>query len=241
MSVPANWVESAVEDEEVLDSRVPERTAPPAETSSIWSESAFEEEQVRRLVRQAFFPNTQALRQVALSGVQDDNIGDVCLQVGKHLSAQAEGNVCVVELNLHDRSSNAALGRRTREQAPDLRKLGSLRDSSRQLSRNLWVMPAELFWGVHEAVSSPWVRARLEELRLDFDFLVLHGPPAVYSEATLLAQLSDGMILIFEANSTRRAVAQKVTAMLQASHVRLLGIVLNNRKFPIPQQIYRRL
>jgi Mrp family chromosome partitioning ATPase len=71
---------------------------------------------------------------------------------------------------------------------------------------------------------------------------VLYGPPAgTRSEAALLASLCDGMVLVLEANSTRRVAAQKVKERLHAANARLLGAVLRGRTFPIPEAIYRKL
>ena len=72
-------------------------------------------------------------------------------------------------------------------------------------------------------------------------YTVIQAPPAGYSEAALLGQLSDGMILVLQANSTRRAAAKKVKQMLQATNVRLLGAILSERTFPIPQKLYEKL
>jgi len=57
----------------------------------------------------------------------------------------------------------------------------------------------------------------------------------------LLGYLSDGVILVLEANSTRRAAAQRAVQVLHATNARLLGSVLSGRTFPIPEEIYRRL
>jgi Mrp family chromosome partitioning ATPase len=48
-------------------------------------------------------------------------------------------------------------------------------------------------------------------------------------------------VLVLEANSTRRVAARKAKQALEASSVRVLGTVLNNRTFPIPEKIYRML
>ncbi len=60
-------------------------------------------------------------------------------------------------------------------------------------------------------------------------------------EMFLGGYLSDGVILVLQANSTRRAAAQRAVQTLQATNARLLGSVLNGRTFPIPEGIYRRL
>jgi Mrp family chromosome partitioning ATPase len=91
-------------------------------------------------------------------------------------------------------------------------------------------------------LSVEWLPGRLRELRLEFDYTILHGPPAALcSDATLLGYLSDGVVLVLEANSTRRAAAQRAVQMLQAANAKLLGSVLSKRTFPIPERIYRNL
>jgi Mrp family chromosome partitioning ATPase len=104
-------------------------------------------------------------------------------------------------------------------------------------------VPINVFLGQDEnGLSAEWLDSRLKELRLEFDYTVLHAPPAgLCSEAALLGHLSDGVVLVLQANSTRRVAAQKVKQMLHASNVRLLGTVLNQRTFPIPEAIYKRL
>jgi Mrp family chromosome partitioning ATPase len=56
-----------------------------------------------------------------------------------------------------------------------------------------------------------------------------------------MAQFADGMILVLSAQRTRRATAIKVKQTLERANVRLLGSVLSDREFPIPEGIYRRL
>jgi Mrp family chromosome partitioning ATPase len=57
----------------------------------------------------------------------------------------------------------------------------------------------------------------------------------------LLGELADGIILVLGANSTRKAAARKIKNTLEGSRSRILGTVLRERTFPIPEQIYRRL
>jgi succinoglycan biosynthesis transport protein ExoP len=56
-----------------------------------------------------------------------------------------------------------------------------------------------------------------------------------------MGSLCDGMVLVVEANLTRRVAAQKVKEKLHAANARLLGAVLSQRTFPIPQTIYKKL
>jgi Mrp family chromosome partitioning ATPase len=56
-----------------------------------------------------------------------------------------------------------------------------------------------------------------------------------------MSQFADGIILVLSARYTRRAVARKIKDSLEGKRGRILGIVLSDRVFPIPQAIYRRL
>jgi Mrp family chromosome partitioning ATPase len=57
----------------------------------------------------------------------------------------------------------------------------------------------------------------------------------------LLSRWTDGVVLVLEANATRRDAARRVKEILNAANVSVLGVVLNNRTFPIPDVLYRRL
>ncbi len=223
---------------------VQKRPRPVIQKRTAWDPERFAEEQIRNLVRQVFFPGSQRpARQIVFCSVDEKDISGICLRVGQALSAQIPGTVCVVEADSDALSVASRNGDAGREFIFSQRDSHSLHKLSRPLSGNLCLLPQEAFLGDSGCVTSAaWLRARLGELRLEFDYAVLHGPPArLHSEVALLGQLSDGVVLVVEANSTRRATAQSVKRMLQAANVRLLGAVLNQRGFPIPEGIYRKL
>ncbi len=220
-------------------------TTPPqawARESIAWNPDRFGEEQIRSLVRQVFLPGwPKPARQVVFCAVEDGDVAGVCLRVGQTIAAQIPGNVALVEAHLQSDEENEDYG----TPAPVFRSAGfrPLRDTARRVSSHLWRVPREMFVGENEAgLSVEWLPGRLRELRLEFDYTVVHGPPAALcSDAALLGYLSDGVVLVLEANSTRRAAAQKAVQLLQATNARLLGSVLSRRTFPIPEGIYRRL
>jgi len=91
------------------------------------------------------------------------------------------------------------------------------------------------------ATSRYWLWA-LAELRNDFEYAVIHGPEAgASSESALLGQLAEGIILVIEAHNTRKATARKIKETLEDSQSRILGTVLSQRTFPVPEKLYRRL
>jgi Mrp family chromosome partitioning ATPase len=62
-----------------------------------------------------------------------------------------------------------------------------------------------------------------------------------YSDAVAIGQRTDGLVLVLEANLTRREAASAITKNLRAADIPILAAVLNKRTFPIPEQIYKRI
>jgi polysaccharide biosynthesis transport protein len=241
MSTRPDLLEQALAGD-IFESEIPEPQISVPRESIAWDPERFGEEQIRSLVRQVFLPGwPKPARQVVFCAVEDGDVAGICLRIGQALAAQISGNVALVETHLESPEENQDYG----IPAHVFRPAGfrPLRDSARRVSSHLWSVSREMFMQENEAgLSVEWLPGRLRELRLEFDYTILHGPPAALcSDATLLGYLSDGVVLVLEANSTRRASAQRAVQMLQATNARILGSVLSRRTFPIPEGIYRRL
>lgn len=210
-----------------------------------WDLERFAAEQIRSLVRQIFLADgPQACRQVAFSAVDaQTDVGGLCLQVGQALSEQTGKTVCIVEATQVAPQWEEVYGRKSSEPISNHGASGALRDSSRQISSRLWLLPSEAFWDEHGADSSAgMLRRRLDRLRAEFDFSVVQAPAAgLDGTAALLGRFCDGVILVVEANATRRLAARKAQAHLRAADATLLGTVLSERTFPIPEKLYRSL
>ena len=91
-------------------------------------------------------------------------------------------------------------------------------------------------------LNSDRMKERLAELRREFDYLLIDAPPLnAYADAMALGRLVDGVVLVLEANATRREAALQVTESLRAAKIPVLAAVLNKRMFPIPAALYKRL
>ena len=205
-----------------------------------WNSRLFGEEQIRSLVQQLFLRGgLRSSRQVVFSCVDENSdIADICQQVGQSLSAEVAGSVCIVEVAAQPRCDEDSF------QIPisHIEGLDCLRDSALCLSKNLWLMPWDVFLRDKKALSAGWLRSRLDELRLAFDYTIFQAPPAgQFSDPLLLGHLCDGVVLVLTASFTRRVTARKVKERLYSANARLLGTVLSGRTFPIPDRIYKRL
>jgi Mrp family chromosome partitioning ATPase len=108
---------------------------------------------------------------------------------------------------------------------------------------NLWLVPPGSFAAEAQGIfASDRLRSRMGELRKAFDYILIDAPPiSSCGDAVLLGQMTDGVILVVEANATRRETARTAKGTFEGANVKLLGAVLNNRTFPIPEGLYRML
>jgi Mrp family chromosome partitioning ATPase len=75
-----------------------------------------------------------------------------------------------------------------------------------------------------------------------FDYVLIDTAPiSLYADALRIGRLVDGVILVLEASTTRHVAARRAIDALGSAGVNVLGAVLNKRRFPIPQGLYRRL
>ncbi len=223
---------------DVADVPEPEKSSTREGKSRNWKREWFAREQVRQLVRQVFLRDDPlAPRQVVFSAVDaDTGLAGVCRQIAQTLALQVSSSVALVDAQLESALFDGL---------ETSRKLWTplLRTPERQISSNLWQISAEAFWAMGSGeVSAALARERISDLQNEFDYAVIQAPAAACSSmATLLASKCDGMVLVLEANLTRKLAAQSVKNMLQNAEVKLLGTVLSGRTFPIPEPIYRRL
>lgn len=202
-----------------------------------WNSGDFAQEQIRNLVRRVFFSDgVRAPKQIAFSATEvETDMAYICDQVGCALSLETTADVAIVD---YERFPN-----RMRQVYPRFRGPGTIKSRSTQSATNLWRVPASgIQEYTHEShTGSPWPSG-LRRLRAEFEFSIIQAPVAgISSEALMLGQLADGIVLVLGAHHTRRAAARKIKETLEGARCRILGTVLSGRKFPIPEGIYRRL
>ena len=84
--------------------------------------------------------------------------------------------------------------------------------------------------------------SNLQTLRYSFDFVLLDCPSLKDSgDAALFAPAADGVVVVVEAERTRKEQIRSTMNTLEMSEANLLGCVLNKRQYPIPEWLYQRL
>jgi capsular exopolysaccharide synthesis family protein len=80
----------------------------------------------------------------------------------------------------------------------------------------------------------------LQAMQQTFDFIVLDGPPVFrYSETRLLASKVDATILVVRSGKTRKQIAYRAIQELETAGGKVLGTVVNRRKYYIPDWLYK--
>jgi capsular exopolysaccharide synthesis family protein len=204
-------------------------------------------EEALRLVQRVFLLQAEkAPRVVVFAGIDQGNgCSQLCVRVAETLATNVSGSVCLVEANFRSPSLPGLFGTTNHYGLTDsLLTEGPIRSFARVVrGTNLWLLSCgSLAPDSCNLLNSERIKTRFEELRKGFDYVVIDAPPLIrYADAIALGHLTDGFVLILEANSTRREAALKVTENLRAAQIPLLGAVLNKRTFPIPDSLYRRL
>jgi len=205
--------------------------------ADVWNPRDFAREQIRGLVRQVFFAGgPRPVKQVVFCAAEPQiDLATVCDQVARALALETRSPVALVDRHRHPQEIKLV---------PAYSKgPASIKSCSTQMATNLWrVRKSDLGEsGNQSGTGMQWLSCLLE-LRTEFEYVVIQGPvAAISSEAALLGQLTDGLILVLGAHSTRRATARKIKEILERSQSRILGTVLSERRFPIPERIYSRL
>jgi protein-tyrosine kinase len=82
----------------------------------------------------------------------------------------------------------------------------------------------------------------LNNVRNSFDYVIFDSAPITgFPDTQTLCSKVDGVILVITYDRTRRQVALRAKKELEEAGANILGVIINRRKYYIPDWIYRRL
>jgi len=166
----------------------------------------------------------------------------ICARVGELLASQVEGRVCLVDANFGRATLHKYFGVPNHHGLSDaLREEGSMGGYVSQLSRrNLALVSAGSDFSADRADRSPGrspdrnlaaserMRQRLQELRADFDYVLIDGASLDDGDESIaLGKVTDGIVLVLKTHSTRKERMRGRVQDLKSAEVRILGAVLN--------------
>jgi succinoglycan biosynthesis transport protein ExoP len=195
-------------------------------------------DEIFKLVQRVFLKPGEESRVVVVSGMESRNgCSWICARMAEMLATQTTGSVCVVDANLRSPGLHREFG------VPNFYGLTNALQVSEPIRRfvtplshpNLWLLTsgAEVE-GMQNMRGSDRMRALLPELQREFDDVLLDAPPlGSGDDSVVLGRSAEGVILVLRANSSRRDMARKAVRNLEKANVRVLGVVLNYRTFPV--------
>jgi len=205
--------------------QVPRKAVPP--TASV------QDEQIHALVQQLFFRReSKPVRHVGFVAIEaSTETATLCLDVASALAAADSYDVGLIDAH----PDSVPLQTKLQISSPNRA------EASWPMAPRLWMVPRQSW--LPDACGQRIAEqnlSRLRELTTEFDFSILRCAPASWLTASI-GQTCDGLVLVLTANKTRRLVAAQIKDQLSKAQVPLLGTVLAERRFPVPQGLYRSL
>jgi Mrp family chromosome partitioning ATPase len=204
-------------------------------------------EEIAGIVQQVFLmPAADAPRVVVFASTESGTgVTWVVARVAEALASRVAASVCIVDANLRAPGMHQQMGSENQVGLSDALVIPDpIRVFARQLvPANLWLISAGSNADSQQSqLGSDRMRLRIQELRSEFDFVLIDTTSLAASNVAIgLGALSDGVVLVLKANASRRESASQAVADFQSGNAKVLGAVLNQRKFPIPSKIYKKL
>ncbi len=93
-----------------------------------------------------------------------------------------------------------------------------------------------------ELLNSESMKRFLSDLKVNFDFIVIDTPPIIpVTDPGILGAQADGVLMVIQAGRTQRGIVEHASELLHQAHAKLLGYVLTNIEYHLPEYIYRYL
>jgi capsular exopolysaccharide synthesis family protein len=150
--------------------------------------------------------------------------------------AQRKGEVVIVDGDLRKGGIARALGLENKKGVSTVLTGSDKLADALQLSElqpNLWVLPSgPVPPNPAELVGSESMAELCKELAGRFEHVIIDSPPVlVVTDATVMAGLADGVVLIAESGKTHRAGLMRTRAILENAGAHILGVVVNKLDF----------
>jgi len=93
-----------------------------------------------------------------------------------------------------------------------------------------------------ELLSSDRMHRLLTLMRSKFDHILIDTPPVIsVTDAGIVGAQCDGVLMVIQAGRTQRGIVKRATELLHQAHSKVLGHILTNIEYHLPEYIYRYL
>ena len=93
-----------------------------------------------------------------------------------------------------------------------------------------------------ELMASDKMKQFLDYVRPNFDHVIIDTPPIIsVTDAGIVGAMVDGVIMVIQAGRTQRGIVKRAEELLHQAHSNVIGHVLTNIEYHLPEYIYRYL
>jgi hypothetical protein len=186
-----------------------------------------------------------APRLIAITGIDENaSAARIAACVGELLADLVHGPVCIANA---DERNGGLLAQQFGvdtgiDPRPVLLRDVSIRTDDQNPWVRLWILSDALRADGNGVPTQQRLYNRVQQLRGEYAYCLLIVPPVSASpDVLVLGPAVDGALLVIDAQTTRREAAIAAKDIFEKARLPLLGAVLTNRKYPIPEWLYQRL
>ncbi len=177
-----------------------------------------------------------------VSAYKGEGSGGIAFEVALTAARQSGKRTLFLNLNTTPEATYSALSQRIQVSLEAFFQTDNPQASPLVALQGIPLFYAELSTaeaGKLAAVNTSFIRTLFNDLREHFDLIVLASEAGMAeASATVLGGLSDGIVLVVEAERTRAPVLDELKQQVETAGGRLVGAVLNKRRFYIPRWAY---
>jgi capsular exopolysaccharide synthesis family protein len=181
-------------------------------------------------------------RSLMLVGISSgDGVSSTAIGLAEALALDAPNGVVLIDANFRDRHQHNLIT--PGGELPDL--AGILQEGKepipgRMVDSNLNIIPCgEKPQGVQSLLDSTRFSQLLADMCKRFTFVVVDTAPVLNApESLFIASKVDAVIMVVRSGVTRREKAEKTKQLLDEAGAKIIGVVLNKRRYYIPDKLY---
>lgn len=188
----------------------------------------------------------KAIQTIMIAGaVNNEGCSTVAVNLAETMAKNGSLNVCLIDANLRRPALHEAFQSENSfgltdiilkgKTVAEVMKKTKFPNLSVILSGKNSAEPASIF-EAHK------MKEFILNLKESFDYIIFDSAPVnAYPDAQFLATRMDGVIFVVRAEKTRWEVVYKAKERVQISNARILGAVLNRKRYLIPKFLYENL
>lgn len=93
-----------------------------------------------------------------------------------------------------------------------------------------------------ELLSSDQMKKFINSVSHQFDHVIIDTPPIIaVTDSGIVGAQTDGVLMVIQAGRTQRGIVRRAEELLNQAHTKIIGHVLTNIEYHLPEYIYRYL